>query len=466
MSHSNIISKALTGLVWLGLICIVFQGITHHLSGLKLVLGLLITFVSAIVHSYSIRYMAGDRLYNRYFLQLFLITLAALIMVTTDNIWILVIAWVISNLLLVKLMLHKAEWKAAFEAAIVALSNLGIGSILLLIGVSLLVLNAHSESMNVIVSSAQLSYPNFLFSPLTLIAIAAFMQSAQWPFHKWLLSSLNSPTPVSALMHAGLVNGGGILLAIFSPLYLKQPGWMIIIFVIGTITAIMATYWKLVQNSIKRMLACSTMAQMGFMMMQCGLGFYSAAVVHLCWHGLFKGYLFLSSGSAVEAKPNIFNNKPLDGTRFIIICVIGLLGTVVFSYAGHKPLISLDTTLIILGFAFMATTQTAYIFLVEKLSLLTIVLATLASVSIGFVYGISLWAVKSLLAPSLFDVPQPLTWLHVTVLIVFIAGWAIKMLDITHVVFSKKVRNKMYVWALNGSQPISSTLTMKRKTYA
>ena len=130
MSHSNIISKALTGLVWLGLICIVFQGITHHLSGLKLVLGLLITFVSAIVHSYSIRYMAGDRLYNRYFLQLFLITLAALIMVTTDNIWILVIAWVISNLLLVKLMLHKAEWKAAFEAAIVALSNLGIGSIL------------------------------------------------------------------------------------------------------------------------------------------------------------------------------------------------------------------------------------------------------------------------------------------------------------------------------------------------
>ena len=466
MNHSNILSKVLTGIVWLGLISTLVMGLKHQLVGLNLVLALLITFVSAVVHSYSIRYMAGDRLYNRYFLFLFLITIAAYLMVTTDQIWMLGLGWIMSNILLIVLMLHKSEWKAAKQAAVVSGINLAVGSLALLSGIYLLANNTKSTSIKVVLEGAQSLDSTQLAIALGLIMLAALIQSAQWPFHKWLLSSLNSPTPVSALMHAGLINGGGILLAIFSPLYLKQSGWLMAFFVVGAITALLATYWKLVQNSIKRMLACSTMAQMGFMMMQCGLGFYSAAVVHLCWHGLFKAYLFLSSGSAVAGKANVFKSQPINTVKFLFICLIGLLGAWVFSYAGHKPLIKLDTTLILLGFGFMATAQTAYVFLVKNVSILTIALAAIASMFVGFIYGSSLSVVKNLLAPGLVDSPQPLNWIHLVALMVFIAGWAIKVLDISQLFFTKQLRNKMYVWALNASQPVSSTLTMKRNEYA
>jgi len=127
-------------------------------------------------------------------------------------------------------------------------------------------------------------------------------QSAIWPFHTWLISSLNSPTPVSAIMHAGLINGGGFLLTRFAGLFVQSTGMLQVIFFLGLLTALIGTLWKLMQHDIKRMLACSTMGQMGFMIAQCGLGLFPAAIAHLCWHGLFKAYLFLSSGSAAHEK--------------------------------------------------------------------------------------------------------------------------------------------------------------------
>ena len=155
MNHSNILSKVLTGIVWLGLISTLVMGLKHQLVGLNLVLALLITFVSAVVHSYSIRYMAGDRLYNRYFLFLFLITIAAYLMVTTDQIWMLGLGWIMSNILLIVLMLHKSEWKAAKQAAVVSGINLAVGSLALLSGIYLLANNTKSTSIKVVLEGAQ-----------------------------------------------------------------------------------------------------------------------------------------------------------------------------------------------------------------------------------------------------------------------------------------------------------------------
>jgi NAD(P)H-quinone oxidoreductase subunit 5 len=134
---------------------------------------------------------------------------------------------------------------------------------------------------------------------------------AIYPFHRWLLSAMTSPTPASALMHAGFVNGSGILLALFSTV-LFASNTLIILFIIGGLTAVIAQFTKLLQVNVKQKLACSTIAQMGFMIMQCGLGF-SMRVVHLLLHGFYKAYLFLSAGGngAFEtAKPTPIKIKP------------------------------------------------------------------------------------------------------------------------------------------------------------
>jgi len=148
----------------------------------------------------------------------------------------------------------------------------------------------------------------FLLLSALLIITAAIIQSAIYPFHRWLLSSMTAPTPASALMHAGFVNGSGILLALFSSVVITS-GTLTLIFIVGGLTAVIAQFTKLLQVNVKQKLACSTIAQMGFMIMQCGLGFFNAAVVHLILHGFYKAYLFLSSGEEIS---NNAPRKPLD----------------------------------------------------------------------------------------------------------------------------------------------------------
>lgn len=130
-----------------------------------------------------------------------------------------------------------------------------------------------------------------------------------------------------------------------------------LLFLLGAISAFWGSIWKLIQNDIKRMLACSTMAQMGFMMMQCGLGLFSAAMTHLCWHSLFKAYLFLSSGSAIaQIKPE--NN--LKSNSFLVILLSaagGLLAMYAFAYRTDKPIFSSEPTTFLLAFAFISGAQ-------------------------------------------------------------------------------------------------------------
>ena len=132
------------------------------------------------------------------------------------------------------------------------------------------------------------------------LVLAAAIQSALLPFHTWLLSSMTAPTPASALMHAGFVNAGGILLARFAPVVVTEPAVMAVIAALGAVSAIGGKLLKSVQPAIKARLGCSTVGQMGFMLVQAGLGFFGAAITHLALHGCYKAYLFLSSGGRVE----------------------------------------------------------------------------------------------------------------------------------------------------------------------
>lgn len=142
-----------------------------------------------------------------------------------------------------------------------------------------------------------------------LIVLGALLKSAQFPFHTWLPDTMGAPTPVSALMHAGIINGGGYLVVRLSPVLVNTPGALNLLAVCGALTAVYASMVMLSQTSVKRALAYSTIAQMGFMLLQCGLGAFHLAVLHIVAHSLYKGHAFLTSGSAVETAKKL-NAKP------------------------------------------------------------------------------------------------------------------------------------------------------------
>ena len=136
-----------------------------------------------------------------------------------------------------------------------------------------------------------------LYKPVALIGCRD--PAAQWPFHRWLLDSVVAPTPISAVMHAGIVNAGGIILTIFAPLFSGSLA-QIILLVLSSISVLIGTGIMLVHVDYKRQLVGSTIAQMGFMLIQCALGAYLAAIIHAVLHGLFKSTLFLQAGSAIH----------------------------------------------------------------------------------------------------------------------------------------------------------------------
>jgi NAD(P)H-quinone oxidoreductase subunit 5 len=381
-----------------------------------------------------------------------------------DHLLALLVGWAISNLYLVRLMVHKKVWQAAKNSGSLALKTLTVGSVALA-GAAWLLANASgSSSIHAILAQAPTLAPSPLTLATCLIALAALTQSAAWPFHKWLTSSLNSPTPVSALMHAGLVNGGGFLLARFAPLFLNQPVLLQSLFAVGLLTALLGTFWKLLQSDIKRMLACSTMAQMGFMIAQCGMGLFAPAVSHLVWHGLFKAYLFLGTGSVISEKirKNPFSSITLKS--FIPASLWGAVGALAFAQAAAIPLQFKDTSSIMIGLAFMACMQLAGT-VITRNSLPKLLGALISSILLGGLYGGSIRLIEIALAPLHLWQPQPLNWLYTTGFIAMAFVWLAMNINLIARLQNSPLWQRLYFAALNGSQPHPATVTATRSTY-
>ncbi|MDE3236651.1 MAG: proton-conducting membrane transporter [Bacteroidota bacterium] len=434
-----------------------------QVDALAIIMISLVGFVSINVSLFSLKYLKGDRAQKLFFNRLFLLIPSVFIMVTADHLLLFFAAWAISNYLLTRLMIHKSEWKAAKESGNLALKNFILGMFFL--AASFIGLYAQTGSASIHTIIQQSISGTSLLLVLSLLFLAAMTQSAIWPFHKWLTSSLNSPTPVSALMHAGLVNGGGFLLARFALLFTKAPMSLQFIFFTGLITAIVGTLWKLMQNDVKRMLASSTMGQMGFMMVQCGLGLFPAAIAHLCWHGLFKAYLFLSSGSAAQEKRLDLNYPPSIGT-FILSLVCGAAGAYGFALISHKSFAVLDTTLFLTGIAFLGAAQLA-IPLLKPSPLKKLPIALISAVFAGAAYGSSVYGIEKLLEPLHIWNPQPLGLLHIIGFLILTGSWLF-------VLFGKRKENtqnipawmkKGYVSMLNASQPHPTTITAHHNHY-
>ena len=466
-----------TGSIWLGLVISIFGLVCAvmsdnavsvwglRLDGLALTMNTLIFFVSAIVHQFSRRYMLGDSTYRRYFLLLSSITISASIMVCADHLLLFWAAWTSSNCLLVMLMIHKKTWLAAKNSGLLALKFLALGSLSMLVAFSFLYQASGSFSVTYI-NQHVLMHDSFgVIAAVILITMTALIQSAQWPFNTWLTSSLNSPTPVSALMHAGLVNGGGFLLVKFAPLFLSAPLLLNLIFIIGAITAVLGTFWKLLQTDIKKMLACSTMAQMGFMIMQCGLGLFPAAIAHLCWHGLFKSFLFLNAGSAVNKKYVAKHVITMPLFRFVLACFAGGLGGYCFAIVSEKTIFTLQPTTFLVGFAFISGAQFAYTLLQNGNPITRFVPTCVVVAVMGIFYGESIHLIEACLPILSTSALPDLNILNFLVFGLFLVLWLMMNFNCIDSFKQTKLWAKLYMSALNASQPHHSTITTSRKTY-
>lgn len=423
----------------------------------------LILFVVANVTAYSRRYLAGDRNQLSHHLCVLLLGASVLCMVFADHLLVMLIAWTSSNLLLIRLMIHKARWVAARNSGLIALKNFGIGFIFLGSGFWILAENTGTASISEIISGAD-NRTTQVFYGLLLITIATMTQSAIWPFHRWLNSSLNSPTPVSALMHAGVINGGGFLIVRFAPLYASQPLLMHGMFVAGLITAVAGSFWKLLQTDIKRMLACSTIGQMGFMLMQCGMGLFAPAFSHLVWHGIFKAYLFLNAGSVLQEK-RISMTTHLSPLRIAVACCSGAIGALAFGVTSETDLSFSSTSCMMILLAFMATTQLAIGLLNKPMTILRTAGTFLTGIAAGSLYGLNVRLIESALTPIHTPMPVPMDAIYFIGFVVIVLAWMAMILNLPTRLQTQNWWKRLYMAALNASQPHPSTVSATRTTY-
>ncbi|MHB8481475.1 MAG: proton-conducting transporter transmembrane domain-containing protein [Nitrospiria bacterium] len=284
-----------------------------YIDRLAVVMMVLITAISTIIHLYSIRYMQQERGYSRFYALLGLTTFALLCMVSSGNLFMLFIFWQLLSWLLYLLLAYNYSHSSTIQVAFKTYIVLRAGDVVFLSGIVLAyglygTLDFRELFTRATEAPASLSlWPGGGFSVRAataitlLIFVGAMSKSAQFPLHGWLPDSMYTPTPVSALMHAGIINAGGFLLNRLAPLYGLSPVTLHIVFAVGLLTALLGASMMLTQNDIKKTLGYSTIGQMGYMIMECGLGAFSLAIFHLIAHGLFKATIFLNSGHVIHA---------------------------------------------------------------------------------------------------------------------------------------------------------------------
>ena len=308
---------------------------------LTAVMLVVVTTVSALVHLYSIGYMAEDPFRPRFFSYLSLFTFAMLMLVTADNLVQLFFGWEgvgLASYLLIGFWYHKPEANAAAIKAFIVNRigdfgfALGIFAVFMMTGaVDLDTVFAQAPSL----TGKTMHFLSWDLDALTVICLLLFMgamgKSAQFLLHTWLPDAMEGPTPVSALIHAAtMVTAGVFMVARLSPLFELAPNAQTVVTGVGAMTAIFAATVGLVQNDIKRIVAYSTCSQLGYMFVAMGVGAYSVGMFHLFTHAFFKALLFLGSGSVIRAMHHEQDIRKMGGLKDKIpftyaVMVIGTL---------------------------------------------------------------------------------------------------------------------------------------------
>jgi NAD(P)H-quinone oxidoreductase subunit 5 len=276
-------------------------GLSIELDAVSVVMLLLVSFIGWVVVRYAATYLDGEARQGAFTGWLCMTLAAVLLLVLSGDLVQLVLAWVATSLFLHRLLLFYPERSAARRAAAKKFVTARIGDVALICAAALLALAYGSTEIANILSAARAGRGGFLAAGAGgFLAMAAFLKSAQFPAHGWLTEVMETPTPVSALLHAGVINAGGFLLIRFADVMVLAPGVLAVLVVSGGFTALFGGLVMLTQPAVKTSLAWSTVAQMGFMILECGLALFPLALLHIVAHSLYKAHAFLASGGAVD----------------------------------------------------------------------------------------------------------------------------------------------------------------------
>ena len=318
---------------------VVFGGII--VDRLSTLLTLLVAAVGAVTFRFSLVYLAGEPGQVRFLRWLFWTISAAYLLMLSTNLWLLFCAWLVVSIGLHQLLLFYQDRPAALRPARkkFLISRLGDGALLW----AICLIGGHWKTWDLrefLAVSAHDTGGTVTLVGL-LVVIAALTKSAQFPFHSWLPETMEAPTPVSALMHAGIINAGGALVLRFAPLISRTPPALLLLALIGTTTMVLGMLAMWAQPNVKRTLAWSTVSQMGFMMAECGIGAFSAAVLHIIGHGFYKAWSFLRTGDVPSraATPA----APLSPAFALLLSALGTVVSLLFvmgttRLTGFQPL--------------------------------------------------------------------------------------------------------------------------------
>lgn len=429
---------------------------------LSAVMMVLVTGVSLIVHVYSIRYMQGERGYARFFALLGIITATLLFMVSSANLLMLFMCWQLVSWLLYLLLAYNYTYRPSVDLAFKSFLVFRLGDIAFLSGVLLACATYGTLELPDLFARAAVSTPSFPLWPggpeigapaaiSLLLFVGAIAKSAQFPLHVWLPDTMDSPTPVSALMHAGIVNAAGFLINRLAPLYGLAPSTLHVAFVIGGLTAILGAAMMLTQSDVKKMLGFSTMGQMGYMTMECGLGAFALAIFHLIAHGIFKATLFLYAGRGIhEARHDpksptgheaVHDIDPFPRLSWFTGVSLTLIVPLVILLASHGvlhiPLQDQQGAVIFLFFAWVTSSQ-AILSLYRLKAVGTRKVAAIMILALSLVMFTYLWAAETFtyylypapgVASRYFQAAAFPLWLFNlfvgTVAVLLIVGWVV-----------------------------------------
>ena len=298
-------------------------------DSLTVIMCIVVTFISFLVHLYSVEYMSHDPHLPRFMSYLSLFTFFMLILVTADNYIQMFLGWEgvgLCSFLLINFWFTRLQ---ANKAAIKAMIINRIGDFCLVIGILFVYVNFKSIDYSTVASltpffqTHTVNFLNMNFNLLSLICVFLFLgamgKSAQLGLHTWLPDAMEGPTPVSALIHAAtMVTAGVFLIARSSFIYEYSPKILNFVSSLGALTAFFASSVGLLQNDLKRVIAYSTCSQLGYMVFSCGLSNYSAGIFHLANHAFFKALLFLGAGAVIHAVNDEQDMRKMGGLRNLV----------------------------------------------------------------------------------------------------------------------------------------------------
>ncbi len=314
-----------------------------YLDQLSLVMMLVVTGVGFLIHIYSVGYMWDDPGYYRFFSYLNLFMFFMLTLVLANNYLLMFIGWEgvgLASYLLIGFWFTKDSAASAGKKAFIVNR---IGDFGFLIGLFLLIQHFGSLTFTQVFDQIKPMSPETAGTGLLtaigiLLMVGACGKSAQIPLYVWLPDAMEGPTPVSALIHAAtMVTAGVYMVSRSHVIFERAPGALMVVAIIGTLTALFAATIGIAQTDIKKVLAYSTVSQLGYMFMACGVGAFSAGIFHLMTHAFFKGLLFLAAGSVIHAVGGEQDMRKMGGLRSFIPWTFLTMGIATLAIAGIPP---------------------------------------------------------------------------------------------------------------------------------